>query len=275
MIKVISRIKYLFKRIFQRLHAGSGLNKLSQSELEGAVTDFLFLKLVPRSINIFSFNNGMTIRGIKFNNYELDPFGNCLSGQNPDLFDKEKFSRDLLQKLLREDNKVICDFNSIFNNSFKYLPIPMFYYPWENFDFFTKEKSYNRLIIENRNEYLGQGNYESLDLDLIAKSHANQFCDLINIIARKGFDNTLPRPRVIVLKYGKRWRWIMSGQGNHRAYILKYLGYPSIPVEIAKFVDFDKLIRIEARIKDYGVDELIRLRDLLFSENENPLRGIL
>ena len=218
----------------------------------------------------------MTIRGIPFNDYELDPFGKCLSDQNTKAFNKDKFSKDLLKKIIDEDEKVIKDFNGIFQNNFQYLPISMFYYPWEKFDFNLKEKNYYSLIVENRSEYIeGEDIQDKIDLQQIAQSHANQFESLIKKITQNGFNGSLPRPRVIVLKYDNNWKWIMSGQGNHRAYILKYLGYKSIPVEVTSYIDFDRIIKSESQLREYGASEMIRLRNLLFSENKKPLRGIL
>lgn len=269
-------LKNYIKLIFQRLHGLFGLNILNSRELAGVVSHSLYLKLLPRSIHEFSFENGMTIRGIPFHDYELDPFGECLADQDNQSFNKDKFSRDLLKKIIDEDNKVIGDFNDIFQNEYQHLPLPMFYYPWENFDFNLKEKNYYNLVVQNRSEYLElEDIQDEINLQQIAESHANQFGSLIKEITQNGFDGSLPRPRVIVLKYGNNWKWIMSGQGNHRAYILKYLNYKLIPVEVTKYIDFDRLIKSKSQLGEYGVDEMIRLRNLLFFKNKKCLRGIL
>ena len=67
----------------------------------------------------------------------------------------------------------------------------------------------------------------------------------------------------------------MSGQGNHRAYILKFLGYKKIPVEIVSVIYYSKLKSMfENKSTDYNLKNLKKVFNLIFT-GENIVRGIV
>lgn len=259
---------------FYRLFLKVSLNKISKSQLNGNFSNIKFLK---RSFHYFSFENGMTMRGIKFSNYNQDPFGNCLSKQDPLNFDKKKFQKSLNIFYQKEKDLKIRDYHNIFDGT-KYADYPIwsFSYPWEEMTIDEKFKIYPRLVLENRNEYTNSKKHDlNLYDEFFSITHSNQFNGLLNSFNKNGFIDNSSRPKVIVLVKNKKWKWIMSGQGNHRAYIMRFLNYDKIPVEISKIVKYERLESLSSRAAlCYDTTQRKNMFNLVYNSN-SILRGIV
>ncbi len=272
-------IKKILIRLFKYTHKKFNLNSLNYNELNGMFFKKTIFKLLKKTEHEFLFENGLTMRGISFSSYNKDPFGYCLSNQEIEKFNIKKFESDLYTFYENEKEKKVKDYNNIFEKSkYNNYPIWSFSYPWENMSFDYKVKFYPKLVFQNRSDYLNNTTkYDSYNLyhKIFAKSHANQFKTLINIIKIKGFNSNLQRPRVIILVKNDKWKWIMSGQGNHRAYILKFLGYKKIPVEIVSVIYYNKLKRmVSNKSTEYSLENIKKLFNLIFT-GENIVRGIV
>ena len=105
-----------------------------------------------------------------------------------------------------------------------------------------KEK-YLQILIENRKEFI-ESPIVNENLELlshpVALSHGIQFKNLISKIMSEGFNHRYPRPGIFILKNQNNRRWVMGGNGNHRAYIMSTLEQPSLPVSVIKVVDRSK-----------------------------------
>ena len=59
-------------------------------------------------------------------------------------------------------------------------------------------------------------------------------------IKRFGTKEKIELPKIKILVKDNEWRWVMGGNGNHRAYIMSALKYPALPVSIIQVVDRSK-----------------------------------
>lgn len=261
-------------------HKKLKLDRLNKSELKGNLEIISRYKFLKKSEHNLQFENGLTIRGIPFNNLTYDSFGYCLQGLDIDKKIELNHFTDKLNNILNDEkNKKIKDYNGIFekNENGEY-PIWCFVYPWENLTIKRKLKIYPSLVLENRQCYLNDISFlENMYDEKLAESHYNQFLQIISTLNKDGFDYKYERPRIIILKYKKKWKWIMSGQGNHRAYSCFLLGFSALPVEIVSIFDFDKQIHNKIiSHPDYDTNSLKRLADYLFDENnKRNLRGVV
>ena len=134
------------------------------------------------------------------------------------------------------------------------------------------------MVLDNRKEYTeNTGNIASIFIyskDYVY-SHLSQFNKLLESIKRNGFKTELERPRVIILKNSNRWKWMMSGQGNHRAYLCSMLSYENLPCEIVNVVDRAKVKSWPNVVNGtYAKEHALEIFDLVFS-GKNICKGIL
>lgn len=273
----------LFKKtiikLLRTIHNFFGFNKLTPKENNGVFDVLTKFKFIKKSIHFLPYSRGLTIRGISFLVYNKDPFGSCFKNQDFKNFNKNTYAKKLEKFYISEKNKKIKDYNSVFLNS-KYhnYPIWSFSYPWENMSIDEKYKHYPKLVLQNRIEYVV--NSENLNLSNLynldyAISHANQFDDLLNKINSQGFNHDLSRPKVIILVKNNEWKWIMSGQGNHRAYLLRFLENNYLPVQIESIVHYEKLKKLKKKGNfSYTEKQAKKIFDYVFDGN-NVTRGII
>lgn len=220
------------------------INRLSTNELSGNLNSISYSKIFKGSTLEVPFSLGRTIRGVAFEEYELDPVSFCLSRQDMYNFDKEMFAKDFNNICVSENNKQVKDFISNVNKKdILDFPVWAIAFPWEDNSFYNLKKNYLQLLIKNRKDYtkssiVGENN-KILDLPF-ALSHGAQYKNLISKITTEGFNKNYPRPGIYILINQKKWRWIMAGNGNHRAYTMSALRFPSLPVSIIKVIDRSK-----------------------------------
>ena len=263
--------------IWRMLHSFFKLNKLSLEETKGSLAQLTKLKLSMRSFHNLPFSQGLSVRGAKFG--DVDPFCRALVGVNT-VLDEKHFSNVILPKLIEERSMLVRDFlPSGSGFAFSNYPLYSMAFPWDSHTFDTFKHSYLGMVLDNRREHI-QDPTQTLNTDFIYSekylaSHINQFNNLLASIKNSGFDTRYSRPRVLILRAGTRWKWMMSGQGNHRAYLLWALNYTDLPCEIVKVVDRDDIDNWP-NVKNgiYSSSHAREIFDLTFSGSA-VLRGIV
>ena len=86
------------------------INRLSTNELSGNLNSISYSKIFKGSTLEVPFSLGRTIRGVAFEEYELDPVSFCLSRQDMYNFDQEMFAKDFNNICVSENNKQVKDF---------------------------------------------------------------------------------------------------------------------------------------------------------------------
>lgn len=261
-------IKYLVIKVFRCLHSLIKLDVLSTGERNGFLNHFTSFKLVRKSLHNLSFSEGLTVRGALFGH--VDPFCRALSYVEGEI-DTENFSNVISPELFDERDKKVKDFLPASSGfAFYDYPLHSIAFPWDSHTYDTFKDNYLEMVLENRRGYLSDKD-QVITKDYIYSneyvvSHLNQFNKLLRSIQSNGFNTHQDRPRVLILKDGKRWKWMMSGQGNHRAYLLWMLKYEKLPCEIVKVVnkkDVEKWSNVKNGI--YKKDHALEIFDLIFS----------
>ena len=240
MFKLKSKLRYIVNSIQQSLR----VNVLSEHEDAGQLNGVSNFKFFKGSALTIPFYLGRTIRGVAFESPELDPLSLCLAKQNIHKFDENLFATDFSEICLKENNKLVKDFiNTLSNQDISNFPSWAIAFPWEDNGFSDLKDNYLHLLTENRKHHL-ESSVSGEDLSILddefALSHGVQFKNLISKILEEGFDLTYPRPRVYILKNQRNWRWVMAGDGNHRAYTMSALNNSALPVVVSKVVDRSK-----------------------------------
>jgi len=266
-------LKNFLVNLFRRIHSVLRLDVLSKEELIGQLGPITKLKLAKRSLHQLPFSNGLTVRGCAFNH--RDPFCRALSrDQSRAAINSEKFSAVILDVLRDERDKTIRDFLPEASGFiYSQYPIYSLAFPWDLHTFDTFSKEYIAMVLENRQEYT------NIEKELLTEefiysqgyidSHVVQFNSLLSSIERNGFDSNGERPKVIILKTSNHWKWLMSGQGNHRAYLLWMLNYEGLPCEIVRVVDREH-VKDWANVKNgiYAKEHALQVFDLVFSGDQ-------
>jgi hypothetical protein len=249
---------------------------LDEEERNGTLKSYTRLKFLRKGNIIVSFTNGRTIRGIAWSSALNDPFAKAL-------YQKYKLGTAnngssmcdyLNDKNQQISKKTIGDFHKdIMFGEYTNFPIWSFSYPWEHFSMRSKKENYKDMVMENRIEYVDTNISE---VDLFGRSHEVQFDLLMNSIVNNGYNSRIKdRVGIVILIKGKEWRWIMSGQGNHRAYICNYLGLKNFPVHIDCVVHFDKLGSLKrAGAEGYTLKAKQLIFDKVFTAAGAILRGL-
>ena len=272
-------LKKTIINLFRFVHKFFGFNKLTSHENNGGFDYLTKFKFVKKAIHFLPYSRGLTIRGVSFSNYSIDPFGSCFNTQDYENFKTKNYIKDLEKFYIFEKDKKIKNYNNVFLNS-KYsdYPIWSFSYPWENMSIDQKFKYYPELVLENRTEYISSsGSLNSSDLYNLdfARTHADQFDQLLFKLKKEGFNSDLQRPKVIILIKNNKWKWIMSGQGNHRAYLMRFLNNKFLPVEIESVICYNKLKNLKREGNAcYNEFQAKAIFDIVFEGNK-VCRGIV
>jgi hypothetical protein len=275
----LKNLRTALKVTLQFSHSVLSLNKLNQDEVKGNFSKLLPLKLIKHSKHSLPFSLGRTIRGVQWENIHNDKMHSSLkSSINNNLFDEHSFSKALLQCYLRERHKSANYYLKIKNASLEQRPLWSLILPWEEIDFNYWLRNYEGLI--KSTHFLGERfGHSSLDdpdlLQEISNSHAKKFNFLFDSISNFGFQGMFNRPKAIILMSDMGWRWVVGGNGNHRAYVMNIIGKKSFPVEIAQVVNI-KEINSWFNVKSglFGLSDAERIF-WKFYNGDGPLRGLL
>lgn len=257
------------------------LNTLSKKEINGELFFLTKIKLKKRANINVPFTLGRTNRGLSFNICEKnDPLGIVMNKISQNNKSSEHLISELYEYLKIEEKKNIFNyFYDLTDKSLGNLPIWSLSYPWEIYNTDYKIKNFPNLVFKNRKNYLS--NTESKKFDnffynvLLAKSHINQFNDIFLSFKNNGFIKTFDLPKIHILIKDKKWRWVMSGNGNHRAYVMYFLKYKFLPAEIVSIVKRDQIKFFIHKFKhNYSESFGLSIFDKIF-HGESITRGII
>lgn len=270
-------IKSKTKHIINKIQAGLHINVLSEDEEKGQLNGRSFLKLFKGSALMVPFSIGRTIRGVRFDKPKLDPFSICLEKQNIHAFNENIYAKDFCDICDTETTSQVRDFiNIISNKEIASFPSWTIVYPWEENSFFDLKERYLKLLVNSRKKFFESSivdENQNLLSHPYAMSHGIQFNNLISKIIEEGFDDRYPRPRVFILKNQNNWRWVMGGNGNHRAHIIYSMKYTSLPVSVIKVVDKSKSSQWNNVLNGtYTKKEAEEIFDIVF-RGETRIRG--
>ena len=184
----------------------------------------------------------------------------------------------------KEENLTAADIMNCPNN--KYLnsfPAWASVLPWEKLSIENKFESYLKSFIKNRNKHGAKFNQnngkltkkEIYSLNVVI-SHVKQTEKLISSIKKNGIKKTNNLPKIFLLiNKNNEWRWIMSTEGNHRAYLFYFFGFRRIPTIIEDVICRDSL-KSTYNVKNglYSLNEAENIFDEIFKGN-SYIRGLI
>lgn len=283
MIPSILKISFLkFVNLCKNL---SKLDKLNDQESEGKILGLTKLKLTPYTKIAVPFLLGRSIRGLSFNkNLKKDLFGNfiheIIKGRDEDMIIESLFSH---LKNEKNSNAAISVGLKNNHNLAKY-PAWALVMPWETITIEKKFNIYRKQFINSRSKHNVnvKKNKNLNDEDIFysyeyAKSQYIQSKKLLENIKKEGFKPLRydDSPKIFVLINNNEWRWCMSGEGNHRAYISSLLGNEAFECVIESIVDKKKISNFyNVKSGLYSYSEANFIFDSYFSGGES-LRGIV
>lgn len=218
-LNIISVFIDLLKGLF-------GLRSFTPSERGGVIKGWTPLKFIPRSTVVVPFALGRTIRGVGFQGGILsDPFYEFAAMCANSGFDYSQTQSFMMREYERESRLTSADIvgfpsNAILRN-FPAWALPM---PWDKLSAADRFSQYGHKFVENRTKHGAQFSDKMEIASYIyscenAKSQINQTRALWKKISVNGVLPIRPFPGIYILLSGDSWRWIMSDDGNHRAYL--------------------------------------------------------
>lgn len=282
-MNVRNKIRFSLIEILDLAKKNLGLRDFSGTESEGHILNKTRLKFVRNTQIYAPFELGRTIRGVSFNNIHNDHFAimvsHLVSGVSVQELTYSLYSEYKKEKLLK-----ISDFLGFQNNSIlKKYPLWSLVMPWEHeslqdrydsyFGSFLRNRSGHELAVENINFNVNcEEIFYSTDT---AKSQVQQTWGIWKSIKKNGYIETRNSPRINILVNSNQWRWVMSGSGNHRAYIASALKYKNLLAQIKQVIrrhDVEKWSNVKNGT--YSPEEALTIFDSVFSGNA-IVRGLV
>ena len=238
---------YIFKYISSFLKVILYLDKLNKNEESGKISKIIKFKFTPKSKINVPFLLGRSIRGLSFQgNLKKDPFGIFIKNIFQEL-DKDMNNEYLFSHLKKEKFFNAATIVGLKNNlNLAKYPSWALVMPWEKISIKKKYLLYKNQFITNRSEYVSnmkkQNNLNGEDF-LYSYDYVNsqyfQTKQLLQSIKKNGLMSFKynDAPKIFILIDNDEWRWCMSGEGNHRAYISSMLGNKSFQCIIEGIVD--------------------------------------
>ena len=255
------------------------LANLKDEELDGHFSWKTKLRLLPKTNIRLPFHLGRTVRGCSFSDHlNQDPFSRMVSQVINSKKDDKAIK--ILKECYREEasNSTGSPMGSLEPEIFSRYPAWAIVMPWEKMSLKDKLMHYPKLFKKNRGLFGFDLNedfsFKSFYSDEAARSQVKQTRDLFNSIKNNGIIETRKLPLVFILKNKSEWRWCMTGEGNHRAYIYALLNEYSLLAEVYDLVDREKVESWPNVLNgNYTIDEALPIFDSFF-EGKKSLRGI-
>jgi len=272
---MINQIKALIIILFSQI-------RLNKDEINGNLKYFTLFKFhISYSLEL-PFSNGRTVRGVKFNS-ELDIYSKTVK----DILNEKNTDQiiiSLYKKYKSFEPKKVSDLNSfISNRKLRKYPIWAMLLPWEKGELSNIKQRYLLSFHHNRSENgmrFKDDKLENIETMIYskdtAKSHVFQFKKLIQKIKKRGYIvNYNDLPTALIFIKDKKWFWMMSSSGNHRAHImseLKSKNFKCRIVGIIKYSELDRATNVTKKI--FNQDEARFFFDKIF-KGYKPIRGHL
>ena len=227
---------FMFKIFFLRL---------SNKEKIGDCGRFFKFKTYKASLFLY-FANGLTIRGVSYQNFEKDRLALSVSKLSHNkLNSKRAFAENLFNAYKLEENLTIGDILKLpKSHEIHNYPAWAVIYPWDKITIKEKLSNYPKAIVRNRSKHGLIFNSNSVnEIIKVAYSfdaalvQANQFYNLMENIINHGLRINNNPPHVVILRKHDEWKWIMGPEGNHRAYLSYFMNHESIFVKVINYVD--------------------------------------
>jgi hypothetical protein len=276
-------LKKILLAIYRKFCKKFNYFTFSESEKKGFYSRGFWFKII-RSQKYFSYENGLTVRGVRFDKIDNDPKGLAVSKLFPLTQSSEKeFSEILYKNYVIESKMSAAQILGLDSNheSSKY-PIWAMVYPWDGESINDRFERYPNALIKNRTTH-GLLFDSSDHKHIIEKSYsfeaaeiqAKQYIQLLKKIQQYGFIEGNSLPHILILKKGDRWKWLVGVEGNHRAYINHLLKKPSLFSEVIDIVDILKASKWK-NVKNglYTLDEAKYIFQLVF-EGKVRTRGLI
>ncbi len=237
-------VKYFYNSIITIIKKILFLDNFSSLEKKGKVCNFTKLKIIPKTTVILPFKLGRTIRGLSFRkNINKDPFAQFVLQM-----DKGSSKKDLIKFLVSqykmEKNLNAANIVRLKNNSrLSKYPAWALTMPWDKINIEDKFLNYPDIFFKNRYKY-------RLNLrKLKHKKKTNFFYSIENALSqfyqtkkllysikKYGIKNSNSLPKINILIDGGKWRWCMTDEGNHRAYIFSINGSINFRCEVSNVI---------------------------------------
>ena len=276
-------LKILGMKLVKSLDDIFGLSDLDYQESVGVFKKNTYFKFLRYSKLHVPFALGRTIRGISFSHsVEDDPFGYFCKGCTTEEHE-ESLGNYLINLYEQERAKTAADIVGLGNkSSLSKYPAWALVMPWENISPEYKLNTYLHSFARNRNsnnlsfdQAANNLSEEILYTKANANSQVRQTKKLWQSIKENGYKSSMPLPRILIFVSDNQWRWVMSGSGNHRAYLCNIGGYESLLVEIHGIIDRRHAwtwFNVKNRI--YTEEEALGLFDSFFN-GKRVLRGVV
>lgn len=284
-------MKFIIKKIIFFLKIILKLDQLNSVELSGKLSNYSQLKFLPKTPLYIPFNLGRTVRGISFeylDNINLGENKKDLIGkQYIDLINNvphETVIKNVMFLMKKEENMTAADIMNCPNNQYlNSFPAWASVLPWEKLSIKNKFDNYLRSFIKNRTKHgakfvgrNGKLTKKEIYSEDVVISHVKQITKLISVIRKKGIKKTNNLPRVFILiNKNNQWSWIMSTEGNHRAYLFYLLGLKKFPI-IIEDVIYRESLKFSYNVKNglYTLKEAENIFDGI-SNGNFYIRGLI
>ena len=277
------KVEDLLKNAIYKAKELTSFDRLNSKEELGFIGQLAWLKMLHKTSLNVPFSIGRSIRGIAFSDAEkLDTFGKMISNVKNGCPSDQNI--DYLLSLYNEEERLsAADVVSLKQNKLLAgFPSWALVLPWENntleqqynryIDIFKEDRRRNGVIFKNELNFSNMKDMYSRD---IAKSQILQTQNLFNGIKERGLIRTNKYPRIIIFIYKNNWRWCMSREGNHRAYICSQLGYKYFKCVIDSVIKRDDASSwFNVRNGTFNVNEAIMLFDKII-EGRTCIRGVI
>jgi hypothetical protein len=261
------------------------LDRLNIVEKSGQLLFITKFKFFFHTKIIVPFSLGQSIRGLSFRKYlENDPFAvfvkKIFENKN-----KETIQRELFKDLEKEKTLTAADIIGLENNlKLAKFPSWALVLPWEKISIEKKFENYESHFIKNRLKYSSYiNNFEkSFDNKFVYSNDyvQTQFYQTQNLLKNIKKNGLKPykfndSPKISILINNQKWKWVMSGEGNHRAYISNLCGHEFFECTIEMVVN-KKDIKSFYNVKNglYSISEAAFVFDNFFT-GKKCLRGII
>ena len=282
---ILKIINFFFLILLDLCKSILNLKKLNNDENKGKILKLTKLKFTPNTKITAPFNLGRSIRGLSFDkNLKKDLFANFIN-QIIKGMDEDMIIESLFSNLKKEKNSNAAISVGLKNNhNLAKYPAWALVMPWEPITIENKFNNYRKQFINSRSKHNIniKNNNDLNDEDIFysyeyAKSQYIQTKKLLENIKKEGFKSLRfdDSPKIFILINNNEWRWCMSGDGNHRAYISSLLGNETFECVIESIVDKKKISNFyNVKSGLYSYSEANSIFDSYFSGRES-LRGIV